>query len=430
MNPECHTPLAESLRPQNLNEIFGQENIWGPGKPLQQLVASGRFTSILLWGPPGSGKTSLAHVIGSHSKNEVVSLSAVEDGVKKIREQINRSAIRKNHGESPLLLFMDEIHRLNKGQQDVLLPALEKGLVKFIGATTENPSFSVNNAILSRCLVFQLKPLATDAVTQVLKRALEAPHSPHHGRTLDAAILEKLARASAGDARQALNLLDAVLLTIPESQKISSESVAPLLKEVMAQYDRNGDHHYDIISAFIKSIRASQADAAVYYLARMIEGGEDPMFIARRLVIAASEDIGNANPNALILANSAMQSIHHIGMPEARIILSQTTCYLAGCPKSNRSYLAIDTALEDVRDQGPLPIPLHLRNAPSRLMKELGYGAGYAYPHDEPNKAAAMDYLPENIAHKSYYIPSDSGSEKQLGANLKKLNSKNTWEKP
>lgn len=421
MDHESNTPLAESLRPQKMDEIIGQDRIWGQNMPLRRLVETGRFTAVLLWGPPGSGKTSLAQVIGRHSENEIVSLSAVEDGVKAIREQIQRSSIRKNHGESPLLLFMDEIHRLNKGQQDVLLPALEKGLVKFIGATTENPSFTVNNAILSRCLVFQLKPLAQEDLFLVLKRALASPESRHHGRKMDDDLIEKIAKSSSGDARQALNLLDTVLSAIPEDQGVSQDDLIPLLHELVSPYDRDGEHHYDVISAFIKSIRASQADAAVYYLARMIEGGEDPMFIARRLVIAASEDIGNANPNALIIATSAMESVRQIGMPEARIILSQVTCYLAGCPKSNRSYLAINEALQDVREHGPLPVPLQLRNAPSKLMKELGYGSGYVYAHDDPEKASQMEYLPQALASKKYYQPSDSGAEKQIGENLKKL---------
>ncbi|SME96137.1 replication-associated recombination protein A [Pseudobacteriovorax antillogorgiicola] len=421
------TPLPEQIRPLEFHQLLGQEHIWASGKPLRSLVESDSFSSLILWGPPGTGKTTLACLIGRHSNRELVLMSATEHGVKAIREQLHRSEIRRNHGERSLLLFMDEIHRLSKSQQDVLLPALEKGTIKFIGATTENPSFEVNQAILSRSMVFALQRLSEEALQNIIRRAMDEPSSPHQGRCLDQDVIEALARSADGDGRQALNLVQAILSAVPPGSSVSLEQAKPYLGQILQKYDKNSDQHYDTISAFIKSIRASQVDAAVYYLARMIEAGEDPMFIARRLVIAASEDVGNANPTALLMATSGLQAVHQIGYPEARIILSQVTTYLASSPKSNRSYLAIGSAQEDAR-RGSLPIPLHLRNAPSKLMKEFGYGKGYIYAHDHPQAASELDYLPPELRHKSYYNPLDVGTERQLKENLKRLNGKKAWE--
>lgn len=417
-------PLAEQLRPQNLDEFVGQEHLCAADRPLRKLIDSDRFSSVILWGPPGCGKTTLAHLIGHAVKRELVQMSAVEHGVKDIRQQINRSVIRTNHGEAALLVFMDEIHRLNKAQQDILLPALEKGQIKFIGATTENPSFEVNPAILSRSLVFGLQRLENSALIRLLNQALQKLDSSGVAHAeLSQEAIDLLAQAADGDGRAALNLLQAALAATAPDERLDADRLRELSGSILRKFDKSGDQHYDIISAFIKSIRASDPDAAIYYLARMIDGGEDPMFIARRLVIAASEDIGNANPTALLLATSCMEAVHRTGYPECRIMLAQATTYLAASPKSNRSYLAIDAALDDVRKLGSLPVPLHLRNAPTRLMKEFGYGKGYTYAHDNPRKAAATCNLPNALRHRRYYEPTDIGTERQLKQNLQHLRS-------
>lgn len=413
-----HTaPLPEKMRPQSFQDLVGQEKIWGPGRPLQCLAENDAFTSLILWGPPGTGKTSLALMIAASNQREMVPMSAVRDGVKNIREQIQRSTIRVNHGEQSLLIFMDEIHRLNKAQQDVLLPALEQGTIKFIGATTENPSFEVNHAIISRSMVFPLNRLEEDALKKIIKRSMEDEHSPHHKRQIDQDVTAALIQAADGDGRRVLNLLDSILSSVND-ELVTLESARPFLQGILRNYDKKADNHYDIVSALIKSIRASQADAACYYLARMIDGGEDPMFIARRLVIAASEDIGNANPTGLLMAQAGLQAVHQIGLPEARIILSQVATYLAASPKSNRSYLAINQALQDVERTGSLEVPLHLRNAPTKLMKSMGYGDGYIYAHDNPKGAAEQEYLPQKLKGRKYYEPSEIGTEKVLKQNL------------
>ncbi len=415
-------PLAERARPQKFSDFLGQDHIWSREKPLTRLVEQDRFTSLIFWGPPGSGKTTLAFLIGRHSEREVRVLSAVNAGVKDIRSIIDDSVANQQSGKKATLLFMDEIHRLNKNQQDVLLPSLEVGAIKFIGATTENPSFEVNSAVLSRSLVFKFEPIKPEPLVDILKSALETSVVPGERKSISTEALNIIAKSSSGDARRGLNLLEAVILAAPQNvDEITVEALGELSKTLPIRYDRAGDQHYDTISAFIKSIRASHPDGAVYYLARMIEAGEDPVFIARRLVIAASEDIGNANPMAMLIATSGLQAVHMVGMPEGRIILSQVTTYLASSPKSNRSYLAIDMALEDVRELGALEIPLHLRNAPTELMKSFGYGKQYAYAHSDLEGAKALTYLPEPLKGKKYYDPSEIGVEKQLKETLQRL---------
>ena len=416
------TPLAEVARPTSFDHLLGQDHIWGQGAPLRLLVERDAFNSLILWGPSGSGKTTLALLVGAYSGREMVMLSAVDTGVKEIRSHLNRSQLLKDSGEKSLLLFMDEIHRLNKAQQDVLLPALEKGVVKFIGATTENPSFEVNHAVLSRSLVFKFEKIASPSMVNILTNALNTIKTTKDETIqVEKEVLDAVALSCDGDARKGITILDAIIESAPQKSHISKDGVSPLILQIAQNYDKGGDMHYDTISAFIKSIRASHPDAAIYYLARMIEAGEDPMFIARRLVVSASEDIGNANPTALLVATSGMQAVHMTGYPEARIILSQVTTYLSSSPKSNRSYLAIDKAINDVKQTGSLPIPLHLRNAPTRLMKEFGYGENYIYPHDHPDEYRKQSYLPREIGGIQYYAPSDIGVEKQFKENLKRI---------
>ena len=352
MREHKDTPLAEKSRPMDYDDLIGQEAIWAPGRPLRKIVENDGYTSLILWGPPGCGKTSLANIIGKKCGREMVWMSAVEHGVKDIRSEINRSVIRKNHGDSSLLIFMDEIHRLNKAQQDVLLPALESGSIKFIGATTENPSFEVNKAILSRSLIFSLNKIPLYKLVDILKAALER-WDIEAKPNFDKKALEAIARSCDGDARSSINLLEAIVKSMGHLENIQFDDIADFIPDIIQKYDKNADQHYDVISAFIKSIRASNPDGAVYYLARMLDAGEDPMFIARRILIAASEDIGNANPTALMIANNAMDAVHKLGMPEARIVLSQAVTYLAASPKSNRAYLAINEALSDVKEPDP-----------------------------------------------------------------------------
>ncbi len=419
-------PLAERMRPVRPEDLTGQK-IWEVGAPLRELVAADRFHALLFWGPPGTGKTSLAQVIGKSSGRKVEALSAVLHGVKDIRRVIEESQDRQAQGAKASLMFMDEIHRLSKSQQDVLLPALESGSVKFIGATTENPSFEVNRAILSRTLVFRFERLTDEALIEILRRAIAAdPTEP----VVDDEVLAALARSADGDARRSLNLLDAALAVTAPGKPLTRAALASVAGSLNLQYDKQGDLHYDVISAFIKSIRASQPDAAIYYLARMLESGEDPIFVARRLVIAASEDIGNANPTALLVAQAAMQAAHLVGMPEARIPLAQATTYLAASPKSNRAYLAIDKALEDVRATGSLEVPMFLRNAPTQLMKEVGFGEGYVYAHDDPAAAAKLIYLPPELKNAVYYEPSEAGTEQVLKKHLASLSAPRSGRSP
>jgi putative ATPase len=417
---KSHLPLSAQLRPKDFNSLIGQDAIWSKSSHLRRLVESDSFFNLIFWGPPGTGKTSLATVIGNNSARRLVTLSAVHASVKDIRGAIADSQQRLSEGLKADILFLDEVHRLSKSQQDVLLPALESGEIKFIGATTENPSFSVNSAILSRSLTFHFQSLSVDALITLLKNAVLSDELKI--TTFDEEAVKVIAQAADGDARRALNLLQSAATTLNEDQRhLSKETLLNLNSMLPIRYDHDGEQHYDTISAFIKAIRGSHPDAAVYYLARMLESGEDPLFIARRLLILASEDVGNANPTALMLAQSTFQAVDVLGMPEAKIPLSQCTTYLASSPKSNSSYLAINDALSEVKKSGSLSIPLNLRNAPTKLMKEEGYSKGYAYAHDDLERARKMTYMPLELKGKKFYFPKPIGTEKQLIENLKHL---------
>lgn len=415
-------PLAERLRPQNLDEYIGQKHLVGEGAVLRKMIDSGRVPSFILWGPPGVGKTTLAQIIANTLDTPFYTLSAINSGVKEVREVIDTAKKNNffNSTKSPIL-FIDEIHRFSKSQQDSLLHAVETGIVTLIGATTENPSFEVIRPLLSRCQVYVLKSLDESDLLELIERAVNK----------DVVLKEKnikieesnaLLRFSGGDARKLLNILDLVISAeLGDSIVLNDKVVTERLQENPAAYDKGGEMHYDIISAFIKSIRGSDPDAAIYWLARMIAGGEDPKFIARRLVISAAEDIGLANPNALLLANACFDSLQKIGWPEGRIILAQATIYLATSPKSNSAYLAIDEALAYVNESGNLTIPLHLRNAPTKLMKELNYGKNYLYPHDYPNNFVEQDYLPDEAKMKKFWKPQKNPAESKTVENLTKL---------
>jgi len=416
-------PLPERMRPKTLSEYVGQRHIVGPGSILRNMIDNGTLSSFILWGPPGVGKTTLARIIANTLDRECYTLSAISSGVKDVRDVIDAAKNKSIFSRSGApVLFIDEIHRFNKAQQDALLGAVEAGTVILIGATTENPSFEVITPLLSRCQVYVLKSLEASDLNLLLNRALEQDEVL---KTLDIKIVESeaLFRHSGGDGRKLLNILEIVVDSLHGSNpdapiEITNKAVTECLQENVAIYDKDGEMHYDIISAFIKSIRGSDPNAAVYYLARMIEGGEDPLFIARRLCISASEDIGLANPNALLLADACFRIVSVIGMPEARIPLSETTVYLASSPKSNASYLAIDKALATVRGDNGKAVPLHLRNAPTQLMKELNYSDGYKYAHDYPGNFVDQEFLPKGLEGTVFYEPQDNKHENTLKAYL------------
>jgi putative ATPase len=398
------TPLAERLRPQNLDEFIGQEHLVGKGAVLRRMIESGRIPSIIFWGPPGVGKTTLANIIANTIKAPFYKLSAINSGVKDVREVIEKAKSTRFFDSAAPILFIDEIHRFSKSQQDSLLNAVETGTVTLIGATTENPSFEVIRPLLSRCQVYVLRSMEKKDLEKLLQRALTEDYILKD-RKIDIKENAALFRFSGGDARKLLNILDLNIASFGEEEDIviTDQMVTERLQENPAAYDKGGEMHYDIISAFIKSIRGSDPDAAIYWLARMVAGGEDPKFIARRLVISAAEDVGLANPNALLLANACFETLQKIGWPEGRIVLAETTIYLATSPKSNSAYLAIDKAIAKVEQTGNLPVPLHLRNAPTALMKELDYGKEYKYSHDYENNFVKQDFLPKEIKNSRFW---------------------------
>lgn len=412
-------PLAERLRPECLEDYIGQEHLVGPDGIIRKMIESGRVNSFILWGPPGVGKTTLARIVARQTEVPFYTLSAVTSGVKDVREVLQKceADARSVFAKGRPILFIDEIHRFNKSQQDSLLGAVERGTVTLIGATTENPSFEVIRPLLSRAQVYTLRSLDAPALQRLLDRALEKDEVLRK-REWKIDSTDALFRFSGGDARKLLNILDLIEQATPDGQPvvINDKNVTDSLQENPAAYDRNGEMHYDIISAFIKSLRGSNPDAAVYWLARMVAGGEDPAFIARRLVILAAEDIGLANPNALLLANATFDALQKIGWPEGRIILSECAIYLANSPKSNSAYLAIDKALETVRQTGDLPVPLHLRNAPTKLMSELGYGDGYKYAHDYKGHFVEQQYLPDSLEGARFWTAADNPSEAKMAA--------------
>lgn len=417
------TPLAERMRPKSLSDYEGQEHLVGKNGALFQSIQSGFIPSMILWGPPGTGKTTLAKLLAGEKKRPFYELSAINAGVKEVRDIIQKA---QNQGglftDKNPLLFIDEVHRFSKSQQDALLGAVEKGIITLIGATTENPSFEVINALLSRCQVFTLKPLTLDNLKSLLNRALKKD-SFLQSQKIVLEDPEALIHFSSGDARKLLTLLELVIFSFEPEEKIiiTNEKIKNTLQTNAVQFDKDGDFHYDVISAFIKSIRGSDPNAAVYWLARMLQAGEDVKFIARRMLIAASEDIGNANPNALVLAQTTFSSVQIIGLPEARILLSQCAVYLATSAKSNASYLAINKAQEQVENNPNLGVPLHLRNAPTALSKEMGHGLKYQYPHDHPNHFVEEGYLPEELEGTRFYEPGDNPKENTIRQWLKKL---------
>lgn len=403
------TPLAERMRPSRLEDLIGQEHLSSPSSFLYKAIKSGNVPSLILWGPPGVGKTTIANIIANEIKAPFYTLSAINSGVKDIREVIEKAKFQMG-----VVLFIDEIHRFNKSQQDALLGAVEKGIIRLIGATTENPSFEVNSALLSRCQVFTLNPLGKTEMLAMIQQALEKDPDLKKIK-VELKETDALMRISGGDGRKLLNLLEIVIDGIHENPCIiTDEKVMQIAQQKVALYDKSGEQHYDIISAFIKSIRGSDPNGAVYWLARMIEGGEDVKFIARRLVILASEDIGNANPNALLLATNCFEAVKMIGYPEARIILAQCVTYLASSPKSNASYLAIGKAQEIVRKTGDLSVPFHLRNAPTKLMKDLNYGKDYQYSHDGEGNFIEQEYLPQELKGTTFFDPGESAREREM----------------
>ena len=414
-----NTPLAEGMRPKSLDEYIGQEHLVGPSGALTTILKSGNLPSMILWGPPGTGKTTLARLLATQKERPFYQLSAINSGVKEIREILQKAEHSGGlfTNKNPLL-FIDEIHRFSKSQQDSLLGAVEKGSVTLIGATTENPSFEVINALLSRCQVYTLNPLNKTQLQSIIKKALKKDAALSQ-KKIEILEDEALLKISGGDARKLLSALELIANSIPEPIRIDNNVVLEKVQTNMAMFDKNGDLHYDIISAFIKSIRGSDPNGAVYWLARMIAGGEEIKFIARRMLILASEDIGNANPTALVLANNTFQAVNVLGFPEARIPLSQCAIYLACSEKSNAAYLAINKAQQKVEETGDLSVPLPLRNAPTKLMKELGHGKEYQYAHDHLNSFAEMEFLPEDLEGQKFYEPGENTKESQLRKFLK-----------
>jgi putative ATPase len=410
-------PLAERIRPETLDELVGQEHLTGKDSILRTAIQQGKIPSMILWGPPGVGKTTIANIIAHTLEVPFYTLSAISAGVKEVREVIE---VARKQGYA--VLFIDEIHRFNKSQQDALLGAVEKGIITLIGATTENPSFEVNSALLSRSQVYVLKPLSEPQLLQLLQQAMKQDEWLG-SKQIDLKETTALFNISGGDARKLLNLFELVVNTLQNETPIviTDKKVMDIAQQRVAIYDKTGEQHYDIISAFIKSIRGSDPNAAVYYLARMIEGGEDVKFIARRLLISASEDIGNANPNALLLATSCFQAVTMIGYPEARIILSQCTTYLASSAKSNAAYMAINNALSVVSQTGDLPVPMNIRNAPTKMMKEMGYNKGYEYSHDYENNFSPQEYMPEQIKGVKLYDPGKNAREDEMRKHLRSL---------
>ena len=409
-------PLAERMRPRTLDDYVGQKHLVGPNAVLRNMIDAGRITSFILWGPPGVGKTTLAQIIANKLETPFYTLSAVTSGVKDVREVIERAKSGRFFGSISPILFIDEIHRFSKSQQDSLLSAVEKGVVTLIGATTENPSFEVIRPLLSRCQLYVLQPLSKDDLEELTQRAIRQDIELQK-RKITIKENGALFRFSGGDARKLLNILELVVEAESDKTKelvIDDELVATRLQQNPLAYDKDGEMHYDIISAFIKSIRGSDPDAALYWMARMIEGGEDPQFIARRLIISAAEDIGLANPNALLIANAAFDAVMKIGWPEGRIPLAEAAVYLATSPKSNSAYMGINTALELAKETGNLAVPLHLRNAPTQLMKQLGYGDGYKYAHDYPNHFVDQQYLPDELKDTRIWHPQQSPAEEKL----------------
>jgi putative ATPase len=414
-------PLAERMRPKNLSDYTGQQHIIGENSALLNAIKQNLLPSIILWGPPGVGKTSLALIIANELKRPFYMLSAINSGVKDVREVIEKASDNNLFNQNKPVLFIDEIHRFSKSQQDSLLGAVEKGVVTLIGATTENPSFEVIPALLSRCQVYVLKPLAEIELVSLLNHAIKKDEILSR-KKINIQEHEALIRVSGGDARKLLNALEITVNSQTQDEIIITDAIVlTVIQQNLALYDKNGEQHYDIVSALIKSIRGSDPNAAVYYLARMLKGGEDPVFIARRLLILASEDIGNANPNALLLANSCFSAVAVIGMPESRIILSQCVTYLACCAKSNAGYLAIDEAMALVEKTGDLPVPLHLRNAPTRLMKNLDYGKSYKYSHSFEGNFADQEFFPEGLNGTKLYEPGNNARESEQRNYLKKL---------
>ena len=419
--PPTNAPLAERVRPKTLNEFVGQEHLLGEGKPLRVLIESDQLPSMIFWGPPGSGKTTLARIVARHTRADFFQLNAVSSGVKDVREVIDRAEANRKHLAKRTILFIDEIHRFNKAQQDALLHSVEDGVITLIGATTENPSFEVISPLLSRCRLYVLEPLSSTQLSSIVDHALKTD-------TLWGSLpiivndREYLILLSGGDARMTLNGLEtAISLCKPTAEGrriVGRKQIEEAFQRKFVKYDKGGEEHYNQISAFIKSVRGSDPDAAVYWMARMLDGGEDPKFIARRMIVLASEDIGNADHGALTLATSCFTAVDYVGMPEARIVLSQTATYLASCPKSNASYLAIHEAQSDVHTMPDEPVPLHLRNAPTPLMTNLGYGEDYKYSHGYEHHFVEQQYLPDNLKNKIYYRPTDLGEEKTIRERL------------